>query len=101
MALHVGIKSVGKLTDQQMCQALIGQFPGMRYRSNSLTASVKIPFGERIAFRMFGTWERGHMFDWHYDGFDQSRTVGNMIFTDGGPQGYNTHLVGMTMEIKL
>jgi len=80
---------------------LLGQFPDLRYRSNSLTASVKMPLGERVALRLFGTWERAHVFDWHYDGFDQSRTFGNMIFTDGGPQGYTAHLVGMMMEIKL
>jgi len=94
-------EAASTLSGNVLADALIGQFPGMLYRSNSLTASVKVPFGERVALRMFGTWERAHMFDWHYDGFDQSRTVGNMIFTDGGPRGYNAHLVGMMMEIKL
>jgi len=85
-----------------LADALLGQFPDMRYRSNSLTASVLVPFGERVAMRMFGTWERGHMFDWHYDGFDTSRTAGNMIYTDGGPLGsYNAHLIGMMLEVKL
>ena len=73
----------------------------MTYRVNSLTASLHVPVNQRLAVRLFGTWERGTVFDWHYAKFDTDRTYGNMIYTDGGPESYNAGLVGLMMEVKL
>lgn len=80
---------------------LVGDLPEMTYRINSLTASVLVPVNPRVAMRLFGTWERGTVFDWHYANFDNDRTYGNMIYTDGGPSGYKAGLVGLMMEVKL
>ena len=80
---------------------LVGDLPEMTYRVNSLTASLHVPVNQRLAVRLFGTWERGTVFDWHYAKFDTDRTYGNMIYTDGGPESYNAGLVGLMMEVKL
>lgn len=80
---------------------LTGAFPDMIWRINTLRASVKIPFTERISARAFATWEKGRVLDWHYQGFDVNRTVGNLIYTDGGPESYDAHLVGVLVEMKL
>lgn len=80
---------------------LTGAFPDMTYRVNSLSASVHLPVGQRVALRAFGSWERGRVFDWHYAGLDDDRTTGNLIYIDGGPQSYNAHLIGLMMEVKL
>ena len=80
---------------------LTGDLPDMRYKVNSVTASVHVPLNPRLALRLFGTWERGTVYDWHYANFDNDRTYGNMIYTDGGPESYDAGLVGLMMEFKL
>lgn len=80
---------------------LTGVFPDMLHRVNTLTASLKVPFGRRLSLRWFGTWEHGKVFDWHYTGFDADRTTGNMIYTDGGPRSYEAGLIGATLELRL
>jgi len=80
---------------------LSGAFPDMTYRVNSLSASLHMPVGQRTAVRLFGNWERGRVFDWHYAGFDNDRTTGNLIYIDGGPEDYNARLFGVMMEVKL
>ncbi|WP_431600039.1 MtrB/PioB family outer membrane beta-barrel protein [Stenotrophomonas sp.] len=80
---------------------LVGDFPEMTYRINSLTASIRMPLSQRLAMRLFGTWERGTILDWHYAGLDTDRTYGNMIYVDGGPVSYEASLVGVMIELKL
>lgn len=80
---------------------LEGSFPDMVWRINSLRASVKVPFTAKVGAKFFAAWEEGHIFDWHYKGMDADRTTGNMIYTDGGPEGYDSHVIGMLVEVKL
>jgi len=80
---------------------LIGDLPTMTYKVNSLTASLLVPLNPRVAMRLFGTWESGDVFDWHYANFDNDRTYGNLIYTDGGSRNYDAGLVGLMMEVKL
>lgn len=80
---------------------LTGRFPDMTWRINSVTGTLKVPINGRLAARLFATWEKGRINDWHYEGFDARRTVGNLIYTDGGPEGYSASLVGIVMEVKL
>ena len=80
---------------------LTGNFPDMVWRINTLRAAIKIPFNERISARAFASWEKGSVFDWHYQGFDTTRTVGNLIYTDGGPESYDARLIGIMLEMKL
>lgn len=81
---------------------LSGAFPDMTYRVNSFTASVHMPLTERLSMRLFGTWERGRINDWHYTwADDRVSPVNNFFYADGGPTDYTAHMVGMMMEVKL
>jgi hypothetical protein len=39
--------------------------------------------------------------DWHYAGFANTLVYGHSVYTDGGPQGYNTNVVGLFFNVKL
>ena len=78
-----------------------GVFPAMKYRVDSLTLGVYVPFGRRFALRVFDTWERGRISDWHYLGFDSARVFDHRVYTDGGPQGYEANLIGVLLDIRL
>ena len=78
-----------------------GAYPAMRWRINTLTVGVNFPVSDRINVRLFDTWQKGSLFDWHYSGFDNSQIVGPMVYTDGGPESYSVNMVGLMMEMKL
>jgi hypothetical protein len=78
-----------------------GDFPAMTYRVNSLTAGATIQLSERASLRIYDKYERGSIADWQYNGFNQGLTVGNTLYTDGGPQSYSENLVGVLVKVKL
>jgi hypothetical protein len=76
-------------------------FPANTYRVNSATVGATVQFTERVALRVFDTYEIGDIADWHYAGFNQGLVSGNTLYTDGGPQSYSENLVGFTVNVKL
>lgn len=76
-------------------------FPAMTYRLNTLTIGLAIPLAERIALRLFDYYERGHVSDWHYAGFDSGLVDDHRVYTDAGPQGYSANLIGLLLEVRL
>ena len=78
-----------------------GAFPAMKYRVDALTLGVYVPLGQRVALRIFDTWERGRVSDWHYLGFDTSLAIDHRVYTDAGPRGYEANLVGVLLDIRL
>jgi len=84
-----------------LADGLIGRFPAMSFRVNSISASLQLPINQQTHARLFSTWERGSARDWHYDGINNTHAVGNMVFIDGGPRGYSAHLVGLMLEVAL
>jgi hypothetical protein len=89
-------------TTYDYTNAQIGtQFPAMTYIVNSLTLNVTVPLSERVSLRLFDYWEHGQIYDWHYQGFNNSLVYGSNLYTDGGPQGYNTNVVGLFVNVKL
>ncbi|HEY6939847.1 MtrB/PioB family outer membrane beta-barrel protein [Dokdonella sp.] len=78
-----------------------GAFPPMTWRVHSLGIGVRVPLHERIALRVFDRYERGRISDWHYLGFGATRTFDHRVYTDGGPEGYDAHLVGILLDIRL
>lgn len=78
-----------------------GAFPEMRWRINTVTVGISFPVGERINLRLFDTWQKGSLFDWHYSGFQNSQVIGTMAYSDGGPESYSVNMVGLMMEMKL
>jgi hypothetical protein len=82
--------------------ATIGSgFPANTYRVNSATVGATVQLTERVALRVFDTYEIGNIADWHYAGFNQGLVVGNTLYTDGGPQSYTENLVGVMVNVKL
>ena len=77
------------------------QFPAMTYDVNSLTLSLTVPLSERASLRVLDYYERGQISDWHYAGFNQTLVYSNKVYTDAGPQGYNTNLVGIFFRMTL
>jgi hypothetical protein len=77
------------------------EFPAMTYDVNSLTLGFTLPLSERASLRLLDYYERGQINDWHYAGFNQTLVYGNRVYTDGGPQGYNTNLVGLFLNVRL
>jgi hypothetical protein len=80
---------------------LAGAFPTMRWRINTVTLGVNFPVSERLNLRLFDTWQKGDLSDWHYSGFDSGQVIGTMVYTDGGPEDYSVNMVGLMMEMKL
>ena len=78
-----------------------GSFPPMTYRVNALTVGLTIPIVERVSVRVFDYYERGHVDDWHYLGFDQGQVIDHRIYTDGGPQSYSANLIGLLVNVRL
>jgi hypothetical protein len=76
-------------------------FPANTYRVSSLTAGATFQFTNRVALRVFDTYEIGNIFDFHYAGFNQSLVYGNTLYTDGGPQSYTENLFGVMINVKL
>jgi len=77
------------------------QFPAMTYDVNSLSMSFTVPLNDRTSLRLFDYYERGQINDWHYAGFNNTLVYGNRAYTDAGPQGYNTNVVGLFVNVKL
>ncbi|MCL7713700.1 MtrB/PioB family outer membrane beta-barrel protein [Stenotrophomonas mori] len=78
-----------------------GRYPLMVYRINSFTAGLTLPLGTRTRLRLFDTWERGDLSDWHYFGFADTLVYDHRVYTDSGPSRYNANLVGMMVEVAL
>ncbi len=76
-------------------------FPAITYRLNSATVGVTFHVSDRVSVRVFDNYETGHISDWHYAGFNQSRVVGNTLYSDGGPQSYSETLLGVFVSAKL
>jgi hypothetical protein len=78
-----------------------GAFPPMVYRVNTLSVGVTIPLIERVTLNVFDIYERGHINDWHYLGFDTTRVYDHRVYTDGGPESYDANLIGLLVNIRL
>ncbi|MEO7432946.1 MAG: MtrB/PioB family outer membrane beta-barrel protein [Dokdonella sp.] len=78
-----------------------GAFPSMIYRVNTLNLGITVPLMERISLRLFDIYERGHISDWHYLGFDATRVFDHRVYTDGGPESYDANLIGLLVTIRL
>jgi hypothetical protein len=78
-----------------------GAFAPMRYRVDTLALALVFPVAERISLRLFGVYERGRVDDWHYAGFDARRVIDHRVYTDGGPEDYSAHLVGVLLDVRL
>jgi len=77
------------------------QFPAMTYVVNSLTASLTLPLNDRASLRLYDYYEHGQIYDWHYAGFNNTLVYGNRVYSDAGPQGYDTNVVGLFVSVKL
>lgn len=89
------------LTSPALAALASGRYPPMTYRLNTLTASLSFPLSRRVGLRIFDTYERGRLSDWHYLGFDQTLVYDHRVYTDGGPTDYSVNLVGVMLEVKL
>jgi Putative outer membrane beta-barrel porin, MtrB/PioB len=93
--------SAGALTYPDIADTAGSEFPPMTYNVNSFTLSVTVPVGDRISLRLFDYYERGQVSDWHYAGFNNTLVYDNRVYTDAGPQSYNTNLIGLFVNVKL
>lgn len=93
--------SPGALTAPTFAALATGAFPPMIYRSNSLTAGVTLPLSARVSLRLFDTWEKANLSDWHYLGFDNGQVIDHRVYTDGGPESYNVNMIGVLLEMRL
>ncbi|MEO5560598.1 MAG: MtrB/PioB family outer membrane beta-barrel protein [Dokdonella sp.] len=78
-----------------------GAFPAMTYRVNTLNIGITLPLMQRVSLRLFDSWERGSISDWHYLGFDTTRVYDHRVYTDGGPESYSANLIGLLLDIRL
>ncbi|MGB3391871.1 MAG: MtrB/PioB family outer membrane beta-barrel protein [Stenotrophomonas sp.] len=78
-----------------------GSFPVMIYRVNSFTAGLGLPLSQRTHLRIFDTWERGNLSDWHYFGFGDTLVYDHRVYIDGGPVSYKANLIGVLLEVQL
>lgn len=80
---------------------MAGRFPQMTYRVNTLGIGLSIPLKDRWALRVFDTYERGQITDWHYQGLNDGLVIDHRTYLDAGPAGYNANLFGVMLEVKL
>lgn len=80
---------------------LAGRFPQMTYRLNTFGVSLLIPLKDRWSLRLFDTYERGQITDWHYDGLENGLVIDHRVYLDSGPVGYSANLVGVMLEVQL
>ncbi len=95
------MNSPGALTVPANAALASGSYPVMVYRVNSLTAGLSMPLGQRVRLRVFDTWERGNLSDWHYFGFEDTLVYDHRVYVDGGPSSYRVNLLGMMLEVAL
>lgn len=93
--------SPGALTFASVAPTAGTQFPAMTYIVNSLTMSFTVPLSDRASVRLYDYYEHGQINDGHYAGFNNTLVYGNSVYTDAGPQGYNTNVVGLFVNVKL
>ena len=93
--------SAGALFDSSVAPLLTGEFPDMVYRVNGFRVGLAIPIRGSINVRLFDIYQRGRVFDWHYLGFDGGQVIDHRVYTDGGPEDYNTNMVGALLEMRL
>lgn len=77
------------------------QFPDMRTQVQSLTLGIHLPITPRFGIRLFDTYQRGRLSDWHYAGFDVQRVYDQRVYIDGGPRDYSVNMFGVLFEVKL
>lgn len=80
---------------------LTGRFPAMVYRTHALTLGLTIPIARDFSLRLFDSYQRGNVFDWHYLGFEDGQVMDHRVYTDGGPENYSVNMVGVLLEIQL
>ena len=78
-----------------------GTFPAMRYRVDSLSLGASVALTSRVSLRAFDLFERGRIADWHYLGLDAARVIDHRVYSDGGPSGYTTNLIGVLLDLRL
>ncbi len=93
--------SGGALTYPDLAATAGNQFPAMTYDLNSLKLNITIPLNSRASLRLYDYYERGSVYDWHYAGFSNTLVYGDRVYTDGGPQSYDTNIVGFFVNVKL
>jgi len=93
--------SPGAMTFPYTAAQAGSQFPAMTYDVNSLTLSFTVPLGDRTSLRLYDYYEHGQIDDWHYAGFSNTLVYGNRVYTDAGPQGYNSNMIGLFINVKL
>jgi hypothetical protein len=103
-ALHYRYATVGAIsgTQQPYADGIGDGFPDNHYRVNTFNLGFNFSFSERIGMRLFGRYEIGSFYDWHYAGFEDTPVIDHRIYTDRGPQRrYNASLVGAMLNVKL
>jgi len=80
----------------------VGAFPDNHYRTSTLDLGLDFAVTPSVGVRLFGRYEHGSFYDWHYAGLAQSLVVGNKVYTDVGPQQhYSVTLLGVMLTMKL
>jgi hypothetical protein len=93
--------SAGALVSPVVEPLLTGEFPAMIYRVNTFTLGLTFPIHRSLNVRLFDTYQRGSVFDWHYYGFEDGQVIDHRVYTDGGPESYSVNMVGVLLEMQL
>lgn len=76
-------------------------FSPMLFRINTWSVSWSREIGERVTLRIFDTYERGRLSDWHYLGLDSGLVTSNRVYLDRGPEDYSANMIGLMLEARL
>jgi len=76
-------------------------FRPLAYRVDGLTIGLTVPLAERIDLRVFDSYEKAHIADWHYSGFDAGYVIDHRVYSDGGPESYSSNVVGVLLDVRL
>lgn len=78
-----------------------GSYAPMEYRVRTFNLGLRFALNERASLRVFDSYERGDIRDWHYDGLDENLVIDHRVYLDAGQAGYSANLIGVTLEVKL
>jgi hypothetical protein len=102
-AAALGLVTSGAATPaQNTALGLIGNgMTDLIVRTDTLDASLVVPFSKSLAMRVLLRQERGRIKDWHYDGVDANPTpaANQQTYLDAGPQNYKVTVLGVMLQL--
>jgi len=92
--------AVAPALSQTAIVGLLGGYPDMTTKQNTLAANLLVPITKQWSSRIMYRYEEFKVQDWHYD-YYSATPPGTFIPGDLGPQNYRVNTVGVMLDYKM